>query len=533
MSPKKIPRDLINDYLKPQLVKMMVVQSPVSKSIDESLGSLFQDVQLSRLYADGKTFVDMVPTKRIKRIVEEYELERRSQDFNLSEFVARHFYAYEEPGKLSYTSNPEHTVLEHIDTLWNVLSRSTRKDKGTLFSLPYTYITPGGRFQEQFYWDSYFIMLGLAASDKFSLIEGMMKNYTHMIRKYGFIPTANRSYFLSRSQPPFFSHMIELIGARKGRRTALITYLPYLLAEYRFWMKSDRAFKAKKVTSYRRVVRIDNDIVMNRYYDNNRSPRPESYQEDVHTLYKAPPQHASRVYLDLRAAAESGWDFSSRWFRKQDDISTIHTTDILPIDLNCLLYHMESLIAETYTALFQPLFARQFKKLAENRKKTINEYFWSEEKKCYFDYDFVRRSHTNSLTAAAIFPLYVGIASPHQAKLVAETVQDQLLKAGGVQASTVDNGQQWDAPNGWAPLQWIAIQAFRRYGYSDLADEIKSRWIATNIQVYSTERKLVEKYNVRASHQAAGGGEYPLQDGFGWTNGVLQALMLEDVDGLS
>lgn len=528
--PKNIISPITTDTVKAQLVKLTAFPVMDAKPLDESLGDLFQDVQMSKLYGDGKTFVDLVPARRLKSITEEYELERRAPDFKLNEFVARHFYAYEEPSKKVYVTNQDNTALEHIEELWGVLTRKNSLDKASLFALPYKYITPGGRFREQFYWDSYFIMLGLQASGKHTVIDGMMKNFTHMIRKYGFIPTANRNYFVSRSQPPFFSHMVELVGAYKGRRTALITYLPYLLSEHRFWMKSDRAFRSGKTNTTKRVVRIGKDNILNRYYDDKKTPRPESYQEDVETLQNAPPQHASRVYLDLRAAAESGWDFSSRWFRNEHDISTIHTTDIAPVDLNCLLYHLESLIAEAYRALLQPIFARSYQSQADKRKKALQQYFWSDEKGFFFDYDVVRSERTNSLTTAGLFPLYVGIATKSQAKRVAEVTRKQLLKAGGLQTTTLNTGQQWDAPNGWAPMQWIAIQGFRRYGYHDLANEIKKRWISTNLQVYGSEYKMVEKYNVVASHQKAGGGEYPLQDGFGWTNGVLQALMLEDKD---
>lgn len=528
--PTKIPLPISNpqDALQAGLVKLSALPLLTQKSPEEVLGGLFQDVQLSKLYNDGKVFVDLIPKKRLKSIAEEYELQRRASDFNLNEFVGSHFYAFEEKSSHEYRSNPDSTALEHIDELWRVLKRRNVQDKGSLLALPYPYITPGGRFREQFYWDSYFIMLGLAASDKFDLIEGMMKNYAHMIRKFGFIPTANRSYFLSRSQPPFFAHMVELFGAKKGRRTALITYLPYMLTEHRFWMKTTRQFKLSKTQDSKRVVRLASGEILNRYFDDKRTPRPESYQEDMETLHGAAPHHASRVHLDLRAAAESGWDFSSRWFRDPNDISSIHTTDILPVDLNCLLYYTEKLIEEAYSALLQPLFARQFRKQAEARKKAILKYCWSEEKKFFYDFDFVRQEQTPVLTAAGLFPLFVGIASHHQANLVAETTRHNLLKAGGLQTSVNNTGQQWDAPNGWAPIQWIAIQGFRKYGYNELADEIKKRWIATNLQVYSREYKMVEKYNVTEAMQKAGGGEYPLQDGFGWTNGVLQALMLED-----
>lgn len=516
------PQEIID----PQIVKLKGLGIQVAKkSPEEEIYELFKDVQMSHIYGDGKTFVDLVPTKRLQKIAEEYALQRLSPDFNLREFVSMHFYMFGEVKGKQYLSDPSSTPLEHINDLWRVLRRRNLKDKGSLLALPYSYIAPGGRFREQFYWDSYFIMLGLASEGNFTMIEGMMKNYTHLIRKYGIIPSANRSYFLSRSQPPFFSHMVELLGRKKGRRTAIISYLPYMLAEYRFWMKGDRSLKSQDIPAKNRVVKMPDGEILNRYFDDKRTPRPESYKEDFETLQNAPPQHSSRVYLDLRAAAESGWDFSSRWFRKADDISTIHTTDIVPVDLNCLLFHLESLIAEAYSGLLQPLFARKFKKLATKRRLAIEKYCWSDEKQYYYDYDFVRSQQTGSLTAAGMFPLFVGIAHKEQADMAVKTFQEYLLKPGGIQATTENTGQQWDAPNGWAPLQWVAIKGLRHYGHNELADDIKRRWVTTNLKIYQSEFKMVEKYNVDEAMHKAGGGEYPLQDGFGWTNGVLQALL--------
>ena len=523
--PPKINLSKTYQSFESQLVKLGGLPLSPHRSPDEALGELFAQVQLGQVYGDGKTFVDLVPARRIKRILEEYELRRRLPEFNLPEFVRRHFYSFGEEAEGGYVSNPNSTPVEHIRELWHVLERRTTHQKGSLLALPYAYITPGGRFREQFYWDSYFIMLGLAADRNIGMIEGMMKNCTHMIRKFGFIPTANRSYFLSRSQPPFFSHMVELLSQHKGR-SVLVGYLPYLLSEHRFWMKSDFTFRLGALPETRRVVRLPDKSVLNRYFDDKRTPRPESYKEDVGTL-GASTKQTNQIYLDLRAAAESGWDFSSRWFRDPADISTIYTTDIVPVDLNCLLYHLELLIAESYRVLHQPLFMRQFEKQANARKAAITRYCWSESKHFFYDYDYVRGRRSPALTLAGVFPLFVGLASPAQAKAVAATLEKQFLKPGGLQTTVLDTGQQWDAPNGWAPLQWVVIKGLRNYGFDDLANDIKKRWLGTNLQVYKREYKMIEKYNVIKSSVLGGGGEYPLQDGFGWTNGVLQALLSE------
>ncbi len=522
----KFLRKLPNRQMKTQISKVGNSLPLVDKaSPDEMLGELFQDVQMKRIYPDGMTFVDLVPAHRLRTILRAYKKQRQDPHFDLAKFTETHFRQYVNEEK-SYRSNPHHTPEQHIKELWHVLTRETYLNKGSLLALPYPYIVPGGRFGAQWYWDSYFTMLGLAASDRWDLVEGMVKNFAFMIRKYGYIPSGNRTYYLSRSQPPFFVHMVHLLAQKKGK-TILIRYLPYILAEYSFWMKGAKSLRPDK-PAYRRVVRLGKGEVLNRYYDNKRTPRPEMYRDDVDLALIAPDRLASKVYVDIRAAAESGWDFSSRWFKDAHKMSTIHTTDLIPVDLNCLLVQMEQTIADTYRMLKQPLLAGRYQKKANARAEEIRNYCWSPQKHFFFDYDFVAHARTEHATLAGVFPLYAKVATQHQADLVAQEIKKHFLKEGGVLTTLKKTGEQWDAPNGWAPLHWVTIQGLRNYGHDDLANEIKRRWIATNIKTYAHQAKMVEKYNVQHLMQQAGGGEYPLQDGFGWTNGVLMALLNED-----
>jgi alpha,alpha-trehalase len=497
-----------------------------SKSPDEALGELFHDVQKARMYEDGMTFVDLIPRRRMKQIKQEYLLEKQDPNFDLRDFVARHFYkygAYEDV----YHTDPTMDIREHIRELWHVLERKNRRDRGSLIALPNSYIVPGGRFACQFYWDSYFIMLGLAADNRWDMIEGMVKNYAFMIRKFGFIPTANRTYFVSRSQPPFFSRMVKLLAKHKGRNVTLIEYLPYLLIEYRFWMKGRKETAKHEFSSYARVAKMPNGVLLNRYYDNKSTPRPESLFEDTETAEQAMNREPDRLFLHLRAAAESGWDFSSRWFSDPEDLRTIHTADIIPIDLNCLLYELELTIAEAYRVLRQSILAQRFQTAAEQRAKTLQAYCWNEEKQFFMDYNFHEGAQTKHLTLAGMFPLYARMATSAQAAAIAKRLENEFLKPGGLVTTIHNTGQQWDSPNGWAPLQWVAIEGLRNYGYYELANLIKERWISTNLKLFKEQAKLVEKYDV-VTGASGGGGEYPLQDGFGWTNGVLAALLAEE-----
>jgi alpha,alpha-trehalase len=513
------------DPIKSSLVKTAGILLRTKKSPDELLGELFRDVQNQRIYPDGKTFVDLVPKIRISSIQEEYRLLKKDPNFDLREFVGRHFYDLSTTvhKKDPYISDPNETVDEHISRLWTHLERRNRLDRGSLIALPHTYIVPGGRFSEQFYWDTYFIMVGLAAEGKWKLVEGMIKNYAYMIRKYGYIPTANRTYFLSRSQPPFFALMVQLLAQKKGKR-ALRDYLPLLQTEYRFWMKGCKKLQDAEHFAYRRVAQMPTGALLNRYYDNKVTPRPESMLEDTETATISKTRTPNRLFLHLRAAAESGWDFSSRWFKDPDDIRSIHTADIIPIDLNCLLYTLEETIADATNSLLHPRTVRRYRKSAQLRKEAIDQYLWSKDDNFYMDYNFHMGHTTKSFSLAAVFPLYVGIASKEQAALVAMKIKNEFLKPGGLITTLHGNGQQWDSPNGWAPLQWVAVEGLRRYGYNDLADEITVRWMTLVEKVYDESHRLVEKYDVMGGDGLGGGGEYELQDGFGWTNGVYMAM---------
>ncbi len=528
----RLPRPRIpnpQDQLKTSIAIAADTMVRARRSPDEAFGELFRDVQERNILGDGKAFVDLVPRKRAQAIRQEYLLAKKDPNFDLREFIARHFYEFApHKDRESYHPKDDTNIDDHIEALWHELERRNRKQRGSLMTLPYHYIVPGGRFSEQFYWDGYFIMLGLAANGHWRRVSGMMKNYAYMIRKHGFIPTANRTYFLSRSQPPYFALMVKLLAKHQGKRRTYLEYLPYMLAEYRWWLRGRNKLEKQEHKAFARLVEMPDGSLMARYYDNRITPRPESLREDVETAEHAEGRAADRLYLHLRAGAESGWDFSSRWFVDDQNIRTIHTADIVPVDLNCLLYILEETIAESYRMIKQPLLARKFERLAKSRADSINKYCWNEKEQVYGDYNFHHFNHTDSINLSMVYPLYARIASKEQADAVAKRIKDDFLKPGGLVTSLVNSGQQWDAPNGWAPLQWTAIVGLRHYGHHALADEIKKRWMHTNERVFERERKMIEKYDVVHPDGIGGGGEYPLQDGFGWTNGVYGALKAED-----
>ncbi len=519
-------KSIIPKTIRANIVKTAGIAAIKPRDPDEIFDELFRDIQTTEIFNDNKIFIDLIPKKSPLLIMRAYRQERKRPNFNLADFVDRNF-RHLKKQRQPVQTEPNNDATNYIAELWQELTITNRRNRGSLLALPYEYVVPGGRFQEQFYWDTYFIMLGLAHEKQWSLIEGMIKNYTYMIRCFGFIPTANRSYFLSRSQPPFFSHMIELLTKHRGQYT-IVEYLPYLLRERQFWMRGQSTLK-NEFSATRRVVRLEDKILLNRYFDNRSSPRPDTYIQDTSRAATTPEDYHNTMYLHLRAAAESGWDFSSRWFKDPQDINTIHTTDIVPIDLNCLLYHLESMITSAYRLIKQERLAKTYETAARRRAVAIEQYCWDEQRQFYYDYDFVKREKTSSDTLAAIFPLYVGIASKQQAAAVAHKLEKDFLKPGGLVTTLVDNDQQWDSPNGWAPMQHVAIKGLERYGYTELAAAVRERWLSTNQLVFDTHHKFIEKYDVITPGTLGGGGEYELQDGFGWTNGVFEILSSDDI----
>lgn len=487
-------------------------------------GDLFYEVQTREIFADSKTFVDLIPTASPDTIRDAFQQLRQTTDLDdaaVEAFVEEHF---EAENTATHEPIPDGLpIIAHIDALWPLLTRQPDSDESGWSSrlpLPHAYVVPGGRFNEIYYWDSYFTMLGLLESGLWDRGRDMLDNFAYLIDEYGHIPNGNRTYYLTRSQPPFFASMVELVASIDGSST-YTRYLPQLQAEYDYWM--DGADSLEPGTAYRRVVRLADGALLNRYWDDANTPRQESFREDLETAEQST-RAAVQVWRDLRSGAESGWDFSSRWFEDEETLATIRTTDIAPVDLNSLIHHLECTLATAYAIAGRHDEAQAYRQHAKARRQTMREVLWSEEHEAFGDYLWRQDSLTATLSSAAAFPLFYGIADAEQAAATALTLERDLLKPGGLITTLNDTGQQWDAPNGWAPQQWIAIQGLRHYGNRRLARMIAERWIATNLERFEKENKLVEKYNV-IDNRRAGGGEYPAQDGFGWTNGVLRKLL--------
>lgn len=469
-------------------------------------GRVFEAVQLARVFPDSKGFVDAIP--RFADVVIEARFDRVPRPLDrdgLHRFVEENF-------SLPTTSSSRRpsgvSIEQYLHDQWPTLLRThtTVRPGSSLLALPHSYMVPGGRFDELFYWDTLFTGLGLLRHGHVELFTGMVDNLVFLQESIGHIPNGSRTYLASRSQPPLLAAMVRSLmrAGVDGQR-----YLPALLREYAFWTTGERVVPVGAASA-------------SRYFDELDTPRPESFAEDVHLAGGA---RRGELFRNLRAGAESGWDFSSRWCADPMDLATIETTEVIPVDLNALLVELASLIAELLLAADETTPAEGFRAAGAERAALVREHFWDGERAWFVDLDRRTGRPRPTLTLAGVLPLVAGIACPEQAMAAARTLRERFLAPGGLRTSLVNSGQQWDAPNGWAPLQWWAIEGLRAYGFEADAAEVGDRWTQTCRRRFLVDGALLEKYDVEEIDREPTGGEYEVQAGFGWTNGVLIDLL--------
>lgn len=486
------------------------------RSPSQQFGDLFVAVQKARLFEDSKTFADAVPRRPVHDILVDWRRAGALSGQSLRQFVEVNFTV----PHVGRDAPPRGLPLaEHIDTLWDMLTRSQgdQEPRGSDIRLPRPYVIPGGRFRELYYWDSYFTMLGLALAGRQQLVESMIANFGNLIDRFGFIPNGTRSYYLSRSQPPFFYLMAGL--SKDMSEDARRQRLAWMQREYGFWMSG--ADNVAPGGEHRRVVRLSDGTLLNRYWDDVAAPRDESWREDV-ALAEGAEQPAASLWRNLRAAAESGWDFSSRWMGDGASLTSIRTTRLLPVDLNCLLHGLECQIAGYAGGLGLRDIDTLYRERGRRRADAIERVMWNEVLGCHSDFDLDAGEVSHALTAAAAFPLYAGITTVDRAARISGALE-RLLKPGGLATTLQASGQQWDAPNGWAPLQWVAVAGLQKYGNTTLGEQIARRWLGTVERQFARHGQLFEKYDLDRC-DIGGGGEYVTETGFGWTNGVALAL---------
>jgi alpha,alpha-trehalase len=389
---------------------------------------------------------------------------------------------------------------EYIKEYWKNVQRFHPNDDESLLGLPNPYLVPsfqaetGFDYNEMYYWDSYFMIQGLLDKEHEALVTGMLENLETLFKRFKVIPNASRTYLMGRSQPPFLTSLIFDVYYTYSKDVAWLTeHMAIAQAEYQtVWL-------GQKKPNERLVYRG-----LSRYYDIN--------------------------YLHDLAEAESGWDMTPRFNRK--------ALNYLPVDLNALLYKYEVDFAKAAKLAGNRREAARWRDVATVRKATMDELMWDRSKGMYFDYNFVKEKRGTISSLATFYPLWSGMVDDKQAAILAHNIRKFEQKGGMATTDALPLGQlvfgtmptQWAYPNGWAPLQFIVVQALEQSGYHDEAKRIAMKWLKTNLDWFNKEHVFLEKYNVVSPEKPPMKGVYPSQTGFGWTNAIFERFCKDYID---
>jgi alpha,alpha-trehalase len=431
-----------------------------------------------------------------------------------------------------------------------------------LLYLPDKYVVPGGRFNEMYGWDSYFIIRGLLQAGRVDLARGMVDNFFFEIEHYGAMLNANRTYYLTRSQPPFVSSMFVDVyrAAQKDGHPD------------KAWLERAYADLDKDYGMWTRDPHLAGQTGLSRYYDFGEGPPPEAVQDEsgfyrkvaqyffLHpaqaddyvvemnpattqsvagspyslqvcdvsmTMARAECEKAKQFKLSAdyykgdRSMRESGFDVSFRF--GPFGAATHHYA---PVCLNSLLYKTEKDLEQISLWLGHAEDAKKWSQRAEARKQLVSRYLWNQEQGLFFDYNFLTSHMSNYRYASTFYPLWAGLATPEQAKAVAGNLK-VFNQPGGLPMSTDDTGAQWDLPYGWGNIEMLAIEGLRRYGYNADADRFSYEFLSTVAENFRRDGNIREKYNVvtRSSEAHVELGYEMNVVGFGWTNAAFLELL--------
>ncbi len=357
----------------------------------------------------------------------------------------------------------------------------------------------------------FFKVEGLLSSGMFITTRGIIENFIEIVKEHGFVPNGSRVYYLNRSQPPLLTKMVEAYFKATNDVKFIEECLPHLDTEYNFWMRR----KAVKIVLDGETHRL------NWYKVKSNQPRPESYREDLQNAMLSGNQEF--YYSNIITATESGWDFSSRWFDNPMDIKTIQIVNIVPVDLNAIMYQNEICLKEFHTLLNNPKKARFYENATRKRQKAVNVVLWDQDLTSWGDYNLVtKKIQSKNLYITDLSPLWSGIQPPVDSELILSRYKSLLFDhISGIPASNIQTGQQWDFPNVWAPYHYWVVDYFRQQNRLAEAKDIAERFVNTVYVGWLRSNYIFEKYSADELGVYGGGGEYVVQEGFGWTNGCV------------
>lgn len=517
---------------------------------DASPNSLLAVVQLSKLYPDCKTFVDMPLKNSAAETLAEWRELIAKTDGNvptevLLDFINRHF---EQPGceledhlpsdfnteqEFDFIADPHYrTFAKELHLKWPTLSRrvadkvKANPENYSLIDLPNPFMVPGGRFRELYYWDSFWTIKGLLSSKMFATVRGMIENMAYLVNTYGFIPNGNRIYYLNRSQPPLLTWCVDAYFAASQDLEFVAKIMPSLEKEMDFF------------TQNKLVNQNGWKSALYQFRVSATTPRPESYREDVEAA-----EHIEdllgkqRLWGDIAAGAESGRDFSARWFGNGDvpqagKMGSCRTSSILPVELNAIICGNLNIFSKFYNLLGQTEKAQITFAKFRLMREAIHQVLWNEVQGCWFDFDLVKNAQIEVFFDTNLFPLFAGCSHENLdgSRIVEYLNNNGILNYSGIPTSLIQSGQQWDFPSCWSPTTWTIIMGLKAVGQTEIAKTLAAKWVSKNYLIWlNSGGKMYEKYNAASDCFKArgGGGEYELQEGFGWTNGVILDLLRE------
>lgn len=409
----------------------------------------------------------------------------------------------------------------------------------TLVPLSHPVVVPGARFREVYYWDSYWVIKGLLVSGMFDTATGVVENLMELVERYGFVPNGARIYYENRSQPPLLSMMIRAVYAKTRDLTLLKRAMPILLKEYAFWTSEPHEVRVRD--------KYGDEHRLSRFWANWNTPRPESFTIDLNVTQGMNKTRQAQLYHDIATAAESGWDFSSRWMEDQQNLRTLRTSMIIPADLNAYLFQMEKNIEYFAKVLGNQTVEARFASAAKDRQRAIQRIHWSRKKGQWFDAwlsptqcslsksdnrTVVYEWKQKQLTYASNFiPLWAGVlpkGDQRKEKVIEALNRSGLVQPAGIATSLRNTGQQWDFPNAWAPVVDMIVEGLDASGLPRgkmMAKQIARNWLRSNYVAFERVGKMIEKYDATSCGRIGGGGEYNPQTGFGWSNGVVLSLL--------
>ena len=416
----------------------------------------------------------------------------------------------------------------------NPTARMDDIDPHGLLYLPHPYVVPGGRFNEMYGWDSYFIAVGLLQANRTTMAKHMTDNHLYQVRHYGTVLNANRTYYLTRSQPPFLATMVRDVFEATGDTTWAADAVPALQTYYEYWTTPPHLAGDTGLSRYYglgegpapEVVMGERDAVGQSHYDRIQAYYRENdvtaYDESL--FYDAAADTLTALFYKAdRSMRESGFDPSNRF--GPFNVGIVHHA---PVGVNSFLYQYERDMAALLTALGQFDMASQWDRRATERQRRMNDLMWNPETGRYHDYNFRTQTQNDYHFATSFAPLWTGLASEEQAAATASTLWE-LEAPGGVLTSTHRTGNQWDAPFGWAPLQMVAVDGLRRYGYEQAADRLSAKFVGLVSKEFQEHGVILEKYDlVQRESDVSAGIQYGYSEnviGFGWTNAVVLRLL--------